>query len=167
MEANLPEPLAECGFLFSSAPTAHPTRRHSMLGGSGEKRQTRKFPHFFPLLLTLTLMAGCTVSDSAVASHNLNYPSGSHSPAPGWLRNRVILPPHLTANLIMPPIMPPSAFSARRRVAKSSRKYTEGGTKVLESNQQSFVPAVCPESRRRERIPASLGRVGPRHFQIS
>ena len=103
-------------------------------------------------------------------SHNPNYSSGSHSLAPGWLRNRVILPPYPAANLIMPPIMPPQCIYCREnasQIEKSGRKYLEGGTEVLESSRQSFMPAICPESRLRERIHASLDKVGPRHFQIS
>ena len=148
LEANLPEPLAECGFLFSSAPIAHPTRRPPCWG-SGEKRQNKKNFPLFPPAFNFELVAGCIVSDSAVESHNPDFPSGTHLPAPGWSRNRVILPPHLTANLIIHPIIPPSAFFCRQESRlRNGRKYTEGGTKVLESNQQSFVSAVCPESRR-------------------
>ena len=41
---------------FSTAPTAPPTHSYSMLGGREERKQ-ENFPDFFPLLLTLTLMA--------------------------------------------------------------------------------------------------------------
>ena len=110
---------------FSTAPTAPPTHSYSMLGGREERKQ-ENFPDFFPLLLTLTLMAECTILDSAVLSHNLNYSSGSHSLAPGWLRNRVILPPHLTANPIRPPVPSQCNFSAWKYRKQTEKTRKEG-----------------------------------------
>ena len=100
LEANLPEPLAECGFLFSSAPIAHPTRRPPCWG-SGERRQTRKISPFFPPAFNFELVAGCTASDPAVGSHNPGFYIRHPFASPRWSRSKVILPPHLAATLII------------------------------------------------------------------
>ena len=44
LEANLSEPLALHKFFISSASKAHPTLRHSLLGGNGEQTSKKKFP---------------------------------------------------------------------------------------------------------------------------
>ena len=57
LEANLPEPLALLKFLISSASKAHPTFRHSLLGGNGERTSKKKF-HFSPCFRLYTWRPG-------------------------------------------------------------------------------------------------------------
>ena len=61
----------------------------------------------------------------------------------------------------------PQCIFCRETCREKQQKIHGRRLEVLESSRQSFMPAICPESRLRERIHASLDKVGPRHFQIS